>query len=214
MKFYINLLLIFVGLNMANAQILGMDLGVSSSREIKKDSITEDLDLIPIDTIYLKDSEFYSVQLKTDLEKKYYIWLRKRVRDVWPYVRTAVREYNTVMDTVNTMERRRDQKRYIKQKQKLLGEQFESQLKNMTVSRGQILTKLIYKETQKTTYDIIKELRGGVSAFLYNTAGGAYDINLKQTFDPKRTREDLYIMVILQRDIAAGILQPIYDENE
>lgn len=214
MKFYINLLLIFVGLNMANAQILGLDLGVSSSRDIKKDSISEDLDLIPIDTIYLKDSEFYAVQLKTDLEKKYYIWLRKRVRDVWPYVRTAVREYNAVMDTVSTMERRRDQKRYIKQKQKVLGDQFEAQLKNMTVSRGQILTKLIHKETQKTTYDIIKELRGGVSAFLYNTAGGAYDINLKQTFDPKRTREDLYIMVILQRDIANGILQPIYDENE
>jgi len=211
MKVYFYLLLIFVGLNLANAQILGLDLGVSSSRDIKKDSITEDLDLIPIDTIYLKDSEFYSVQLKTDLEKKYYIWLRKRVRDVWPYVRTAVREYNSVMDTVDTMDRRRDQKKYIKQRQKLLGDQFEAQLKNMTVSRGQILTKLIHKETNKTTYDIIKELRGGISAFLYNTAGGAYDINLKQTFDPKRTREDLYIIVILQRDISSGVLQPIYE---
>jgi len=213
MKFYINILLYLVGMNMVSAQILGIDLGVSSSNEIKKDSAFYD-DLVPIDTIYLRDSEFYSVQLKTDLEKKYYFWLRKRVRDVWPYVRTAVREYNAVMDTVSTMEKRREQRKFIKQRQKALGDQFENQLKNMTVSRGQILTKLIHKETNKTTYEIIKELRGGVSAFLYNTAGGAYNINLKQTFDPKRTREDLYIIVILQRDIASGILQPIYDENE
>jgi len=200
-------------MNMVNAQVFGLDLGVSSSNEIKQDEFLDE-DLVPIDTIYLKDSEFYSVQLKTDLEKKYYYWLRKRVRDVWPYVRTAVREYNEVMDTVSTMDKRRDQKRYIKQRQRALAEQFESQLKNMTVSRGQILTKLIHKETNKTTYDIIKELRGGVSAFLYNTAGGAYNINLKETFDPKRTREDLYIIVILQRDIASGILKPIYDDNE
>ena len=210
MKFYINLLLCFVGMNMVNAQVFGLDLGVSSSTEIKQDDIIYD-DLEPIDTIYLRDSEFYSVQLKTDLEKKYYYWLRKRVRDVWPYVRTAVREYNEVMDTVSTMEKKRDQRKYIKQRQRTLGDQFESQLKNMTVSRGQILTKLIHKETNKTTFEIIKELRGGVSAFLYNTAGGAYNINLKETFDPKRTREDLYIIVILQRDIASGILQPIYD---
>ena len=195
---------------MVNAQVFGLDLGVSSSTEIKQDDIIYD-DLEPIDTIYLRDSEFYSVQLKTDLEKKYYYWLRKRVRDVWPYVRTAVREYNEVMDTVSTMEKKRDQRKYIKQRQRTLGDQFESQLKNMTVSRGQILTKLIHKETNKTTFEIIKELRGGVSAFLYNTAGGAYNINLKETFDPKRTREDLYIIVILQRDIASGILQPIYD---
>ncbi|WP_322970515.1 DUF4294 domain-containing protein [Faecalibacter sp. LW9] len=213
MKFYINLLLCFVGMNMVNAQVFGLDLGVSSSNEIKQNEFLDE-DIVPIDTIYLKDSEFYSVQLKTDLEKKYYYWLRKRVHDVWPYVRTAVREYNEVMDTVSTMDKRRDQKRYIKQRQRALAEQFESQLKNMTVSRGQILTKLIHKETNKTTYDIIKELRGGVSAFLYNTAGGAYNINLKETFDPKRTREDLYIIVIIQRDIASGILKPIYDDNE
>lgn len=214
MKFYINVLLLFLGWNMANAQVFGLDLGVSSSQEIKNNTDLLEDNLIPIDTIVLKDYNLYSVQLKTDLEKKYYIWLRKRVRDVWPYVRTAVMEYNTVMDTVSTMDRRRDRRKYIKARQKDLGDKFESQLKNMSISRGQIITKLIYKETNKTTYDIIKELKGGVSAFLYNTAGGAYNINLKESFDPKRTREDLYIQVILQRDFAAGILEPIYVEKE
>ncbi|HJD86078.1 MULTISPECIES: DUF4294 domain-containing protein [Empedobacter] len=217
MKFYIyhiTLMLTFLGFSHLNAQIFGLDLGGKSpSQEIKNDSINiDELTFSPFDTIHLNESSFYSVHLKSDLEKKYYIWLRKRVRDVWPYVRTAVREYNYVSDTIQTMDKRRDKKRFIKTRQKDLADQFENQLKNMSSSRGQILTKLIYKETDKTTYDIIKELRGGLNAFLYQAASGAFNIDLKQTFDPKRTREDLYIAVILQRDFADGILKPV-DED-
>lgn len=64
------------------------------------------------------------------------------------------------------MDKKRLKRKYIKERQKILAEQFEKQLKNLTVSRGQILTKLLYKETGKTTFDIIKELKGGVPAFL------------------------------------------------
>lgn len=214
MKFYINLLLILFGCNFTNAQIFGLDLGINSKEEINKNSALLDEDLLPIDTIDLKETEYYSVKLKTDLEKQYYVWLRKRVRDVWPYVRTAVREYNDLNDTISTMERRREKRKYTKLKQKELAEEFENKLKNLTISRGQILTKLINKETGKTTYEIIKELKGGIPAFFYNAAGKAYDINLKQTFDPKRTREDLYIQVILQRDFASGYLKPVYDDED
>ncbi|WP_313304279.1 DUF4294 domain-containing protein [Empedobacter sp.] len=217
MKFYIyhiTLLLTFVGLSNVNAQIFGLDLGGKNpAQEIKNDSINlDEFAFNPLDTIHLNEMNSYSVHLKTDLEKKYYLWLRKRVRDVWPYVKTAVREYNYVSDTIQTMDKRRDKKRFIKSRQKDLADQFENQLKNMSSSRGQILTKLIYKETNKTTYDIIKELRGGLNAFLYQAASGAFNIDLKQTYDPKRTREDLYIAVILQRDFADGTLKPV-DED-
>lgn len=214
MKYYIyhiTLLLSLLTLTNVKAQVFGLDLGGKNpSTEIKSDSINlDDFNFNPLDTIHLNESNFYAVNLKTDLEKKYYLWLRKRVRDVWPYVRTAVKEYNYVSDTIQTMDKRRDKKKFIKSRQKDLADQFENQLKNMSSSRGQILTKLIYKETDKTTYDIIKELRGGINAFLYQAASGAFDIDLKQTFDPKRTREDLYIAVILQRDFADGTLKPI-----
>ncbi len=200
-----------LGLTNADAQIFGIDFGG------KKDSINQsenikDLDFY--DTIQLKQSEIYSLNLKTDLEKKYYIWLRQRVRDVWPYVKKAVREYDYVTDSIQKIEKRRDQKKFIKQRQTNLADQFENNLKNLTTSRGQILTKLIYRETEKTTYDIIKELRGGVRAFIWNTAGGAYDISLKQTFSPKKTREDYFIEVILQRDFASGVLTPVYEDED
>ena len=119
MKFYIyhiTLLLTFVGLSNVNAQIFGLDLGGKNpAQEIKNDSINlDEFAFNPLDTIHLNEMNSYSVHLKTDLEKKYYLWLRKRVRDVWPYVRTAVREYNYVSDTIQTMDKSREKKRFIK----------------------------------------------------------------------------------------------------
>ncbi|ADX68232.1 MULTISPECIES: DUF4294 domain-containing protein [Weeksella] len=205
------LIFTFLGCMQVSAQIFGIDFGLKKDT-LRLEESKQSIDFM--DTIQLKESEIYSLNLKTDLEKKYYIWLRQRVRDVWPYVRTAVREYNFVTDSIEKLNYRKDQKKFIKKRQALLADQFEKNLKNLTTSRGQILTKLIYRETDKTAYDIIKELRGGMKAFLWNTAGGAYDISLKQTFDPKKTREDYFIEVILQRDFAQGILYPVYeDEN-
>lgn len=212
--YYIITFITFFSTTNLNAQVFGLDLGGKNPiQEIKSDTVNlDDFAFNPLDTIHLNESNYYSVHLKSDLEKKYYLWLRKRVRDVWPYVRKAVKEYNYVSDTIQTMDKRREKKKFIKSRQKDLADQFENQLKNMSSSRGQILTKLIYRETNKTTYEIIKELRGGLNAFLYNAASGAFNIDLKQTYDPKRTREDLYIAVILQRDFADGTLIPV-DED-
>src|SRR5690606_29407193 len=65
------------------------------------DSIAEG-DLTAFDTMQLNNAELFHLNLRTDLEKKYYLWLRKRVRDVWPYVKVAVEEYNLIEDTAKT----------------------------------------------------------------------------------------------------------------
>src|SRR5690606_35032523 len=175
---------------------------------MEMDSITAD-DLAAFDTVQLDNVELFHLNLKTDLEKKYYLWLRKRVRDVWPYVKVAVEEYNSIEDTALYLKNNRQKRRYVKERQKILADEFENQLKDLSRSRGQILIKLIHRETDKTSFDIIKELRGGVNAFLWNSAGGAFDLDLKTEFNPHKTREDLYIEVILEKDFRSGRLEPI-----
>ncbi|MBW7870320.1 MAG: DUF4294 domain-containing protein [Flavobacteriia bacterium] len=174
------------------------------------DSISDD-ELQIFDTIQLGDARVLHLNLKTDMEKKYYVWLRRRVRDVWPFVKVAVEEYNSIQDTSKYFSNNRERKRYIKNRQAILADQFEDRLKNLTLSRGQILIKLINRETDKTAYEIIKELRGGVNAFLWNSTGGAFNLDLKTEYDPHRTREDLYIEVILLKDFQSGRLEPIRD---
>jgi len=180
---------------------------------MEMDSITAD-DLAAFDTVQLDNVELFHLNLKTDLEKKYYLWLRKRVRDVWPYVKVAVEEYNSIEDTAIYFKNNRQKRRYVKERQKILADEFENQLKDLSRSRGQILIKLIHRETDKTSFDIIKELRGGVNAFLWNSAGGAFDLDLKTEFNPHKTREDLYIEVILEKDFRSGRLEPIREKEK
>lgn len=166
-------------------------------------------DLAVFDTIELDNAQLMHLHLETELEKKYYLWLRKRVRDVWPYVKVAVEEYNSIEDTAQYFKNNREKRRYIKARQEILANQFEDKLKDLSLSRGQILIKLIHRETDKTSFEIIKELRGGMNAFLWNSAGGAFDLDLKTEFDPHKTREDLYIEVILEKDFRSGRLERI-----
>jgi hypothetical protein len=174
------------------------------------DSISPE-ELSVFDTIQLNDADMIHLVLDTEMEKKYYLWLRKRVREVWPYVKVAVEEYNSIEDTTKYFDSKRQKRKYVKKRQELLADKFEEKLKNLSLSRGQILIKLIHRETGKTTYDIIKELRGGVNAFIWNSAGGAFDLDLKTEFSPYKTREDMYIQVILEKDFRSGRLEPIQD---
>lgn len=165
----------------------------------------------PID---LGETKAYSLQLNSVDEKKYYLWLEKRVDDVYPFVRKAVYEYYHVKDSARNIKSESQRKNFIKKRYNDLADEYEGQLKKLSVSRGQIMTRLIERETKITTYDMIRELRGGMNAFLWNAAGGAFNIDLKERFDPKKTREDLYIEVILQRGLASGKYEPITDRQE
>jgi hypothetical protein len=177
-------------------------------QELSEMNNIETGDLVIFDTIELHNAEVLHLQLKTDMEKKYYLWLRKRVRDVWPYVKVAVEEYNAIQDTAQYLSKS-ERKSYIKQRQKVLADEFENKLKDLSLSRGQILIKLIHRETDFTAFEIIKQLRGGMNAFLWNSAGGAFNLDLKTEFNPHKSREDLYIEVILKKDFASGRLERI-----
>lgn len=207
MSWKVSLLIFFLLSNF----IFGQE--INNSAEIKRefaelDSIAVD-DLYVHDTVLLEDAKILHVNLKTEMEKKYYIWLRKRVRDVWPYVKIAVDEYNSIQDTAQYFTNKRQKKKYIKQRQNELANQFEKQLRDLSLSRGQILIKLIHRETGKTAYEIIRELRGGINAFIWNAAGGAYELDLKTEFDTHKVREDSYIEVILRKDFQSGRLERI-----
>lgn len=187
-----------------------------NDKDYKTEISTNEIDSVDWNqytSIVLPDTKAYSLKLKTDDEKKYYLWLEKRVDDVYPFVQRAVYEYYHVKDSARNIKNKKDKKDFIKKHYNALANKYEDTLKNMTVSRGQILTRLIEKETKITTFDMIKELRGGMNAFLWNAAGGAFSIDLKDRFDPYKTREDRFILVIIQRGIASGKYPEILDRE-
>ncbi len=78
---------------------------------------------------------------------------------------------------------------------KELNLKYKDELKDLTITQGQILVKLINRETGRDAYSLIKELKGGFNARMYQTAFGFIDNNLKTQYDPYGVDKDIEMIV-------------------
>lgn len=139
--------------------------------------------------------------------RNYYI-LMKKVGRVYPYVREAALRMDSVNMQLEEIDRRRQRRKYTKSYQKYLEERFEPELRKLTRSEGQILSKLVYRETHTSVYQIIRTYRNGLSARFWSMTAWWYDIDLKRPYDPENDAEDRLIENILQRKFISGELVP------
>ncbi|WP_179008224.1 DUF4294 domain-containing protein [Winogradskyella forsetii] len=128
-----------------------------------------------------------------------YIILRRKTLKVYPYAKLAAERLEALQKRLDELERKRDKKRYAKIIQKYIEDEFSAELKKLTKTEGQILVKLIHRQTGTTTFDLIKELRSGWRAFWFNSTASLFDISLKKEFNPIEEEEDYLIEDILQR---------------
>ncbi len=139
--------------------------------------------------------------------RNYYL-LTKKVRRVYPFVREAALRMDSVKIVLEDIDKRRQRRNYTKQYQKYLEEKFEPELRKLTRSEGQILSKLIHRETGLSVYQIIKTYRNGFIARFWSITAWWYDINLKRPYDPVNDQEDQLIENILIRNFISGQLTP------
>ena len=140
--------------------------------------------------------------------RRNYYSLTRKVRRVYPYVREAALRMDSVNMQLEGIDKKRQRRKYTKQYQKYLEERFEPELRKLTRSEGQILSKLIYRETGMPVYDIIKIYRNGLSARFWSMTAWWYDIDLKRPYDPLNDPEDQLIENILIRKFISGQLVP------
>jgi len=120
------------------------------------------------------------------------------VKKVYPYAVLAsdkMLEYEAILINVKN---EKEQKRLMKIAENDLKRQFEKDIRNMTFSQGKILIKLIDRETGNTSYEIVKELRGSLSAFFWQSVAKLFGANLKDEYDPKgedKMIEEIVIMI-------------------
>lgn len=141
-------------------------------------------------------------------ERRRYLILRRKTIKVYPYAKLAAERLTQLNERLATLKRNSDKKKYTKQVQKYLEGEFTDQLKKMTRTEGQILVKLIHRQTGITAFDLIKELRSGWKAFWSNNIANVFDISLKKDYDPLNEKEDYLIEDILQRNFQNGVLEP------
>lgn len=137
---------------------------------------------------------------------RYYI-LRGKTHKVYPYAKLAAERLVELNDSLTRITKTRKRKKYTRKVQKYIEEEFSEELKKLTRTEGQILVKLIYRQTGTTAFDLVKELRNGWRAFWYNTTAKLFKISIKEEFHPDEIEEDYLIEDILQRAFAAGQLE-------
>jgi hypothetical protein len=147
------------------------------------------LSLNPV--MIIADRKFPSVE---DAMK--YFRLRRDVKVAYPYAIMAEATFRQCEATMQTMTSESDKRRYLKQMEKQMTDQYKADLKNMTIDQGRILIKLINRETGTTSYEMVKELKGSLTAFMWQTVARVFGNNLKDTYDPED--EDREIENIIQ----------------
>jgi len=139
--------------------------------------------------------------------RRRYLILRRKTRKVWPYAKLAGERLVELNARLDAMKSKRDKKRYTKIIQRYVEDEFKEELKKLTRTEGQILVKLMYRQTGQTTFELIKNYRSGLKAFLLNTTASFFDISLKEIYDPVNVEEDYLIEDILQRSFQQKILE-------
>ena len=110
--------------------------------------------------------------------------LKRRVIKTMPFAKMAAYKMKGMEDQLATITNKRDRKKYIKKCENSLKTMYTQQLKNLTIGEGQVLMKLLHRETGKTSWEILKNYRGTAEAFFWQAFGSFWGHDLKQEFDP------------------------------
>lgn len=147
-----------------------------------------------IDEVYIYPPR----KFKSNWEYRRYQRLIRNVKKAYPYAKLAKLKFDEVNAHFATLKTERAKKAYVKQVEKEIKDEFEDELKGLTITQGRILIKLIDREIGETSYDLVKELRGSFSAFFWQTVARLFGSNLKSEFDPvgeDRLINEIIIMI-------------------
>jgi hypothetical protein len=116
------------------------------------------------------------------LEKFYWQTVRD-VKKTLPYAKMASKVVEETNEHLKTLSTEKEKKEYIKATEKVLFSQFENDLKSLSISQGKILIRLIDRQCDETSYDLIRTYKGGFSAFLWQGVARFFGSNLKSEYD-------------------------------
>ncbi len=136
-------------------------------------------------------------EFKSKKQKKKYTRLVRYVKKVYPYAKMANEKLKELYSEIDSISEKKVIKKHVKQVDKELREQYGDELKKLTITQGRILIKLIDRETGSTSYELIKELRGGFSAFMWQSLARLFGENLKSEYDPEEEDKMIEHIVLM-----------------
>ncbi|TSA24403.1 MAG: DUF4294 domain-containing protein [Bacteroidetes bacterium] len=136
-------------------------------------------------------------EFKSNRQRVRYSRLVYNIQKVYPYAKLAgenLEAFRKVMDTIATDKERRQ---YARQAEQELEDRFGDEIRDLTFSQGKILIKLIYRQTGNSSFEIVRELRGKFSAFIWQTLASLFGYDLKTGYDPEGEDRQIEEIILL-----------------
>ena len=150
-------------------------------------------DTIPI--VILNEHIVYPKYVKKRDQQKY----NKLVRDikkVYPFAKVVGKEVERVNPLLEKLPQK-ERKKYMREYEKALFKQYEPDLKKLTLTQGKLLIKLIDRECEQSSFDLIREYRGGLTAFFWQGFARILGANLKEDFNDAKSEDAMINRIII-----------------
>lgn len=187
--------------NKLNIHLTPSDTLIDQKKEVKVVGTTVHARVIDGDTlafVTLKEFSVYSPRVfKTEREAKKYGRLLRDVKAAYPYAKIAsekLKEYNKVLLGFKT---EKERKEFLKNAEIQMKAEFENDLKNLTLRQGRILIKLIDRETGNSSYELVKDLKGSFSAFMWQSLARMFGSSLKDRYDAEGEDKIIEEIIVL-----------------
>jgi len=154
------------------------------------------------DTLWVADLDevyiFPTKKFKSRRERRKYTRLIYNVKKAYPWAKLAGDKLAEVEVHLMSLETEKEQKDYMKLVEKELLKDYKKDLKKLTVTQGRILIKLVDRETGDTSYELVRELRGKISAVFWQALARLFGSNLKSEYDGEgedRLIEEIVVLI-------------------
>ncbi|GAB6012379.1 DUF4294 domain-containing protein [Viscerimonas tarda] len=155
-------------------------------------------------TVQLPEVVVYApLKFKTEKERLAYTRLVRDVKKTLPYAKEVSNNIIESYEMMQTFDTEKERQKFLEDVQKFIMDKYKPQMKKLTRTQGKILVKLIDRETNSSSYDIVKSMVGSFKAGFYNTFASLFGNNLKTRYDPEG--ED-WMIERIATEIEQGVL--------
>lgn len=153
---------------------------------------------------------FALLKFKNEKQRQEYSKLVRDVRIAYPYSKTITAAIVETYEYMQTLPTEKAKEKYMDDVQKFMMEEYKPKMKKMTKNQGKILIKLIDRESNTSSYNIVKALVGSFKAGVYNAFAGLFGNSLKTEYDPEGKDAAIEAIVI---QLEQGTLDYYYSVN-
>lgn len=142
---------------------------------------------------FVERKVFSDMKFKNKAEEEFYWRTVRDVRKTLPYAKAACKALVETYEYIQTIPDKKEREKHLSTLEKDIVAQYKPQIMKMTKGQGQVLLKLINRETSQSSYNIVKAFLGSFRAAFWQTFGKFFGMNMKGGFNPETNREDAII---------------------